>query len=107
MYIDAGFDGWILKPINFARLNELLRGIIDKKVRHAALYKPGNWEQGGWFGPAQPDVYKAETTPSERLPFSGASKKARKEAADEDEDKVRPGSKTIQAVAEGREAQAS
>jgi CheY-like chemotaxis protein len=48
-YIDAGFDAWILKPISFHRLNELMNGIVDKDVRESALYQPGKWEQGGWF----------------------------------------------------------
>ncbi|KAK2013867.1 hsp90-like protein [Colletotrichum eremochloae] len=48
-YIDAGFDGWILKPIDFKRLNTLLLGIVDDDVRAACLYAPGQWEQGGWF----------------------------------------------------------
>ncbi|KAF2398693.1 hypothetical protein EJ06DRAFT_479867 [Trichodelitschia bisporula] len=55
MYIDAGFDAWILKPISFARLNELVRGIVDPNVRNAAVYSPGpnNWERGGWFQAAE------------------------------------------------------
>ena len=48
-YMDAGFDGWILKPISFLRLAELLAGIVDPRIRHAALYQPGEWERGGWF----------------------------------------------------------
>lgn len=48
-YVDAGFDGWILKPIDFKRLETLLRGIIDDDVRAEALYVPGEWERGGWF----------------------------------------------------------
>src|ERR1700749_860322 len=48
-YIDAGFDAWILKPVSFQRLNELLAGIVDRKVREDALYKRGEWEKGGWF----------------------------------------------------------
>ncbi|CZT07560.1 related to phytochrome [Rhynchosporium agropyri] len=48
-YINAGFDGWILKPINFSRLNILLSGIVDDRARNSCLYKPGGWEQGGWF----------------------------------------------------------
>lgn len=48
-YMDAGFDGWILKPIDFRRLETLLRGIVDDGVRNQAVYKPGQWEQGGWF----------------------------------------------------------
>lgn len=49
-YVDAGFDGWILKPIDFKRLETLLQGITDDKVRNDALYVPGEWERGGWFG---------------------------------------------------------
>lgn len=48
-YIDAGFDGWILKPIDFKRLNTLLAGITDVDVRNTCLYEPGQWERGGWF----------------------------------------------------------
>ncbi|KAI9826641.1 MAG: Light-sensor Protein kinase [Thelocarpon impressellum] len=48
-YISAGFDGWILKPIDFQRINTLLAGIVEKSTREAARYRPGNWEQGGWF----------------------------------------------------------
>jgi len=48
-YVGAGFDGWILKPIDFKRLETLLRGIIDDEVRAKALYVPGEWERGGWF----------------------------------------------------------
>ncbi|KAK1999428.1 hsp90-like protein [Colletotrichum falcatum] len=48
-YIDVGFDGWILKPIDFKRLNTLLLGIVDDDVRATCLYAPGQWEQGGWF----------------------------------------------------------
>lgn len=49
-YISAGFDGWILKPIDFKRLNVLLTGIVEEDVRNSCLYKPGEWERGGWFG---------------------------------------------------------
>lgn len=48
-YIDAGFDGWILKPIDFKRLNTLLLGIVEDDVRATCLYAPGQWERGGWF----------------------------------------------------------
>ncbi|OHE93442.1 hsp90-like protein [Colletotrichum orchidophilum] len=48
-YISAGFDGWILKPVDFKRLNTLLLGIVDDEVRSSCLYAPGQWEQGGWF----------------------------------------------------------
>jgi|SRR5579859_281078 len=51
--IDAQFDGWILKPINFRRLNDLMNGIWDYDRRSRDLYIDGNnkkkWERGGWF----------------------------------------------------------
>ncbi|KAK4189358.1 putative signal transduction histidine-protein kinase [Podospora australis] len=56
-YVDAGFDGWILKPIDFKRLETLLQGIVDDNIRNDALYVPGEWERGGWFRP------RAEYTP--------------------------------------------
>ncbi|KAI8628418.1 hsp90-like protein [Xylariaceae sp. FL1651] len=49
IYTEAGFDGWILKPIDFKRLNVLLDGITHDNVREQCLYKPGEWERGGWF----------------------------------------------------------
>ncbi|KAK7935497.1 Cyanobacterial phytochrome B [Apiospora marii] len=48
-YIDAGFDGWILKPIDIKRLHTLLYGITDDDTRNSCLYVPGEWERGGWF----------------------------------------------------------
>lgn len=48
-YIDYGFDGWILKPIDFGRLDILLRGINDPELKREVLYLPGHWERGGWF----------------------------------------------------------
>lgn len=48
-YVEAGFDGWILKPIDFRRLNTLMLGIIDDATRDDCLYAPGEWERGGWF----------------------------------------------------------
>ncbi|PYH49825.1 putative sensor histidine kinase/response regulator [Aspergillus saccharolyticus JOP 1030-1] len=49
LYVGAGFDGWIMKPINFNRLNVLLYGLEDEKTRRNATYRPGEWENGGWF----------------------------------------------------------
>jgi CheY-like chemotaxis protein len=51
IYTEAGFDGWILKPIDFKRLHVLLDGITEDKVREQCLYEPGEWERGGWFEP--------------------------------------------------------
>lgn len=64
LYIDAGFDGWILKPIDFKRLSTLLCGIVEEPTRKSCLYKPGEWERGGWFVQQQPDIFYASTAPS-------------------------------------------
>ncbi|KAJ5366654.1 hypothetical protein N7541_000595 [Penicillium brevicompactum] len=47
-YIDAGFDGWVLKPIDFAILNTILAGIHDSEARAGAA-KVSEWGTGGWF----------------------------------------------------------
>ena len=75
VYIDAGFDGWILKPISFNRLIDIMTGIVDERVREDNLYKPGGWEHGGWFDEAQKDIFAANTKPSEkpRMTAPGAS----------------------------------
>ena len=70
-YIDTGFDGWILKPISFSRLSEIMKGIVDSDVRKGNLYRPGVWEYGGWFDEAQQDVFTADTIPSEKPPLGG------------------------------------
>jgi len=66
-YIEAGFDGWILKPVSFPRLNELMAGIVEPKVREEALYKPGEWEKGGWFEMAQLDRTHTENSADTKL----------------------------------------
>lgn len=50
VYVQAGFDGWILKPVDFRRLSELFTGIVEDNTRESCLYTPGKWERGGWFG---------------------------------------------------------
>jgi CheY-like chemotaxis protein len=69
-YIDGGFDGWVLKPIDFKRLSILLCGIVEENTRKDCLYQPGNWERGGWFAQQQPGVFAASTSPSSRAPVS-------------------------------------
>ncbi|TVY35366.1 Cyanobacterial phytochrome B [Lachnellula subtilissima] len=64
-YIDAGFDGWILKPVDFKRLNIILRGIVDVEIRNSCLYQPGAWEIGGWFQQRQPSVFASPGSSSE------------------------------------------
>ncbi|KAJ5550273.1 CheY-like superfamily [Penicillium sp. DV-2018c] len=48
-YIETGFDGWVMKPIPFARLNVMLSGLTKPAARAETAYKPGEWENGGWF----------------------------------------------------------
>ncbi len=69
-YIDGGFDGWVLKPIDFKRLSVLLSGIVEEEVRKGCLYEPGAWEKGGWFARQQPDVFATPTAPSAKAPVS-------------------------------------
>ncbi|BGP13468.1 hypothetical protein JCM10213v2_001388 [Rhodosporidiobolus nylandii] len=47
--VDAGLDGWLLKPIDFKRLKTLMRGAVDQEAREQELYQPGQWERGGWL----------------------------------------------------------
>src|SRR4051794_27689258 len=58
-YVETGFDGWILKPVNFERVGLLLKGLIDAEARKECLYRPGQWERGGWFEDRScvPDVH--------------------------------------------------
>ncbi|CDO69279.1 hypothetical protein BN946_scf185042.g181 [Trametes cinnabarina] len=45
-----GMDGWILKPIDFKRLRNILRGVVDPVQREKDMYRPGiSWEIGGWL----------------------------------------------------------
>lgn len=83
-YIDAGFDGWILKPISFNRLGEIMEGIVDPQVRKANLYKVGNWERGGWFEQSQKHIFAADTTPNEEPPMTAPSEGVKIAAAVED-----------------------
>lgn len=69
-YINAGFDSWILKPIDFKRLGVLLSGIVEESTRKSCLYKPGAWERGGWFVERQPDIFASFTAPSATAPVS-------------------------------------
>lgn len=75
-YINAGFDAWILKPISFPRLNELMTAIVDSKVREKCLYRPGEWEKGGWFHTGQKSSVDVGTVPSGEPPQSNPSEGA-------------------------------
>jgi hypothetical protein len=67
-YMDTGLDGWILKPIDFKRVDILLNGIVDEEIRNGALYEPGQWERGGWFESRKKDPF-TDTTPSGQAPI--------------------------------------
>jgi len=43
-------DGWILKPIDFKRMNVILKGITNPECRRQEAWEPGfSWESGGWL----------------------------------------------------------
>lgn len=47
---ELGMDGWILKPIDFKRLDIILKGVTDPVRRELDVYRPGCiWEIGGWL----------------------------------------------------------
>jgi len=69
-YIAAGFDGWILKPIDFKRLSELMKGIVENDTQSSCLYKSGEWERGGWFHARQPSRTETTLRLSSRSPVS-------------------------------------
>jgi len=83
-YIDAGFDAWILKPISFLRLKELMAAIVETKIREKCLYEPGQWEKGGWFHIGQKSSMAANTRPSGAPPQSAPSKNAQNAAHSDD-----------------------
>lgn len=48
-FMQAGFDGWIMKPIDFHRLSVLMEGSWKGDIRDQLAYRPGQWVNGGWF----------------------------------------------------------
>lgn len=57
---EAGFDGFIPKPIDMKRLATCIAGALDQNSRALEIYNPAHFELGGWFL-QQP----TEQTPSE------------------------------------------
>lgn len=45
----SGMDGWILKPIDYKRLNVILKGVTDLSQRASNMYPACGWDQGGWL----------------------------------------------------------
>lgn len=76
MYVKTGFDGWILKPVNFKRVDTLLRGIVEEQCRDDCLFEAGHWERGGWFEKRQAstDIFTTDTTPSNESSTSHSPK---------------------------------
>ena len=73
VYVDSGFDGWILKPVDFRRLSVLLRAIVEEETRTSCLYRHGEWERGGWFRNRAADVFSSSTSPSSTNPVFHSS----------------------------------
>lgn len=84
-YIDAGFDAWILKPISFVRLETLVEGMVNSKVRDECLYTPGRWEAGGWFNkPLLPQKAQEKSTTKsdgDKIPASATSQETQEAVA--------------------------
>lgn len=73
--IDFGLDGWILKPIDYKRMNVILRGILDVTQRNSDLYAPGcSWEAGGWLAQPPTPLSEAGGSASARGSQSGSSR---------------------------------
>lgn len=49
MYVESGFDGWVMKPIDFQRVDRLLGGVRFPWVRREYVYEAAEWEEGGWL----------------------------------------------------------
>ncbi|WVR03334.1 hypothetical protein IAU60_000325 [Kwoniella sp. DSM 27419] len=43
------FDGWLLKPLDFARVRVLFAGLESPEKRSAEVYVQGHWEKGGYL----------------------------------------------------------
>ena len=78
-YVDLGFDGWILKPIDFKRLKLLLDGTRDPAIRAKNAYEPGHWEKGGWFFRTPRDT---KPSPPKHEDISSAALKTKGEGPD-------------------------
>jgi hypothetical protein len=48
-YLNTGFDGWILKPIDFSRSEAIMTATHDEPIRQSLLYGNDTWDKGGWF----------------------------------------------------------
>lgn len=53
--LKTGFDGWVIKPVDFKRLNMYLLGAFSEEGRKAAAFDPTQFLAGGWFDVALED----------------------------------------------------
>ncbi|KAK5659098.1 hypothetical protein OQA88_1188 [Cercophora sp. LCS_1] len=60
-FIEAGFDGWIPKPIDMKRLGTCLAGAWDASTRKIGAYDEKQFELGGWFPIKEPTPTPAPT----------------------------------------------
>lgn len=47
--LETGFDGWLIKPVNFKRLNMYLLGAFSEEARKTAIFDPAQFLAGGWL----------------------------------------------------------
>ncbi|KAK1750934.1 hypothetical protein QBC47DRAFT_352484 [Echria macrotheca] len=65
-YVDAGFDGWMPKPINMRQLAMCLVGAWDRCAQGCAAYNETYFELGGWFPYDQIDEAAASSAAASR-----------------------------------------
>lgn len=69
LYIDAGFNGWMPKPINMKWLGKCLGGAWDARARSLGAYDEDRFELGGWFPEPPMPPAKEEPPPREQIPI--------------------------------------
>lgn len=48
-HVDAGFDGWMPKPVDMSRIGLYLAGALDQGMREKGMYDEKQFELDGWF----------------------------------------------------------
>ncbi|WVQ80993.1 hypothetical protein IAT38_003100 [Cryptococcus sp. DSM 104549] len=63
--LEQDFDGWLLKPLDFARVRALLSALVHPEERPQQVYVQGCWEKGGYFkgGPSPSSSATASPDP--------------------------------------------
>ncbi|KAL4885267.1 hypothetical protein BJY04DRAFT_145318 [Aspergillus karnatakaensis] len=47
--IEDGFDGWLIQPFDYARVEQILQSVQNKPLRRREVIRIGQWYKGGWF----------------------------------------------------------